>query len=185
MEASSPSPATLACAAASGDDRAWIELVKRFDPDLRRAVQGYRLSVHDVDDVVQTTWLQAFTKLSGLRDPEAIGGWLVVVARREALRTLQRGVREVLTCDERDRPDPVTPERIVLEQERSVVLTSAVERLSGRRKSVLRELLRRPGRTYQELSADLSMPIGSIGPTRERALETLRADRHLKAVVSS
>ena len=35
--------------------------------------------------------------------------------------------------------------------------------------------------SYEEISARLDMPIGSIGPTRGRALERLRADRALRA----
>ena len=35
--------------------------------------------------------------------------------------------------------------------------------------------------SYEEISRRLSMPIGSIGPTRARALERLRGDEQLLA----
>lgn len=179
-----PALAILADAAALGDDAAWRDLVTRLEPQLRCVVRGYRLSPPDVDDVVQTTWLQAYANLGRLRDRAAVGGWLVVVARREALRSLQRGAREILTPDAADLEDPATPEHLALERERVGVLGSAIDRLSGRQRSVAQALLARPGRSYDELAEELSMPVGSIGPTRERAFERLRCDRDLAEVAT-
>jgi RNA polymerase sigma factor (sigma-70 family) len=176
-----PRFAPVANAAAAGDRVAWEELVRRFDPVLRGVVRRFRLRAHDVDDVVQTTWLLAFCHLDSLDDPAAIGRWMIVVARREALRTLQRGVHEV-TTDEPVPPlvsDSSTPETVALERERATAVTTAVRRLSGRQRDVLDAMLRRPDRSYQDLSAELGMPIGSIGPTRDRALERLRRDAAL------
>jgi DNA-directed RNA polymerase specialized sigma24 family protein len=95
--------AALARAAAEGDPHAWDALVRRFTPALRAAARGFRVGPADVDDVVQATWLTALTRIYQLRQPEAIAGWLLVTARRESMRRLQRGLREVLT----DEPDPL------------------------------------------------------------------------------
>ena len=93
--------AELAQDAAAGDEAAWRDLVGRFDPMLRGIVKGYRLDLADAEDVVQTTWIRAYRNLDRLNEPAAIGGWLAVTARREALRTLQRGVREFPTDEPR------------------------------------------------------------------------------------
>ena len=45
-------------------------------------------------------------------------------------------------------------------------------------------MLRRPGVSYDELSDLLGMPMGSIGPTRERALRRLRDDIALGHAIS-
>jgi RNA polymerase sigma factor (sigma-70 family) len=185
MPALAPSAvASIADAAALGDDDAWRDLVTRFEPQLRSVVRGYRLSPPDVDDVVQTTWLQAYANLGRLRDRAAVGGWLVVVARREALRSLQRGAREVLTPDAADSVDAATPEHLTLERERVGALGLAIARLTGRQRTVAQALLARPGRSYEELADELGMPVGSIGPTRERAFERLRSDRELAEVAT-
>jgi hypothetical protein len=42
-----------------------------------------------------------------------------------------------------------------------------------------------PWHSYDDLSATLAMPIGSIGPTRVRSLERLRSDPDLVALVAS
>jgi Sigma-70 region 2 len=86
----------LVPAARNGDAYAWEVLVARFTPTIRAVVRGYRLNPADVEDVVQATWVTAFAHIGRIRQPEAIGGWLTVTARREALRTLQARQRETL-----------------------------------------------------------------------------------------
>ena len=177
----------LARDAADGDEFAWSELVRRLDSLLRGVARRYRLGAADVDDVVQTTWLRAVDHVGRLQDPGAIAGWLVVTARREAMRTLQRGVRAVLTDDTAaiDDPDPSGPDVLAIARERRVALHGAVDRLSGRQRVLLESMLASPAPTYEQLSARLEMPVGSIGPTRERALARLRDDPELARAVSA
>jgi RNA polymerase sigma factor (sigma-70 family) len=165
---------------------AWHQLVQRFDPVLRGVVRRFRLCDADVDDVVQTTWLLAYTHLGSLDDPAAIGRWMVVVARREAMRTMQRVVHEVLTDEPvpADTADASTAEAVVLGCERRRAMSAAVSRLPGRQRDVMDAMLHAPDRSYRELSAELHMPIGSIGPTRDRALVRLRQDASLVAVLA-
>ncbi|HWM08746.1 MAG TPA: sigma-70 family RNA polymerase sigma factor [Solirubrobacteraceae bacterium] len=183
--AQTPAVAELTRWAALGDQRAWDHLVRRFEPVLRAVLRSYRLDRHDAEDVLQTTWLRAFRHLDRLEDPGALGGWLVVTARREALRLLQREVREVLTDDaaKLDAPDWATGEALVLERERGAAVRASVRRLRGRQRVLVRLLLARPGLSYEEISARLDMPVGSIGPTRDRALARMRDDRRLADVV--
>ena len=173
-------------AATLGDEHAWNELVRQFTPVLRRVVKGYRLAPHEIDDVVQASWLSLFGSLHRLRDPEAVGGWLVTTARRHALRACQREVQEVLVeapiledCAARD-----CVESAVLDAERDATLHAALRRLPGRQRVLLETLLADPGRSYAEVSHTLDMPVGSIGPTRERGLNRLRRDRRLASVVA-
>jgi len=178
--------AGLARAAVAGDQRAWDALVRRLDPLVRGVVRAYRLNAADAEDVVQTTWLHACRHLPKLREPAAFPKWLTVTARREALRALQRGGREILLEDPQpvreDAPDTV--EQQVIERAQHDAVHSAVARLPRRQRSLLGAMLRRPGVTYDELSQELGMPMGSIGPTRERALRRLRDDSTLLLAVS-
>jgi RNA polymerase sigma factor (sigma-70 family) len=176
----------IARAAAAGDEEAWRALVERFDHMLRCVVRGYRLDAADADDVVQTTWIRAYDHLHRLDEPAAIGGWLAVTARREALRTLQRGVREIVAEDPQpaEHPDAGTPETETIERERRAAVRAAVGRLPGRQRVLLSTFLRKPAASYDEISAALDMPVGSIGPTRERALSRLRDDATLTGVVA-
>lgn len=178
---------TLARRAAAGEHCAWNELVGQMDAVLQTVARRYRLRPADADDVVQTTWLRAVEHVAGLNDPGAIAGWLVVTARREAMRTLQRGVREVLIDDigAIDDVDPVNPELVAIESERRAALHRAVPRLSGRQRRLVASMLASPEPNYERLSWLLDMPIGSIGPTRKRALARLRDDPNLVQAISS
>jgi RNA polymerase sigma factor (sigma-70 family) len=178
--------AGLARAAVAGDQRAWDALVRRLDPLVRGVVRAYRLNAADAEDVAQTTWLHACRHLPNLREPAAFPKWLTVTARREALRALQRGGREILLEEPLPAREeaPVTIEEQVIEREQHDAVHAAVARLPQRQRSLLGAILRRPGVTYDELSGELDMPMGSIGPTRERALRRLRDDSALLLSVS-
>jgi RNA polymerase sigma factor (sigma-70 family) len=175
----------LAREAAAGDERAWADLVQRLDGVLHTVARRYRLTAADVDDVVQTTWLRALAHLNRLNDPGAIAAWLIVTARREAMRTLQRSTREVLTDDPRavDDLDPASPELVAIERERFEAVHGAVERLPTRQRKLMTSMLRSPATTYAQISTRLDMPVGSIGPTRDRALARLREDPELERVM--
>ena len=49
---------SLVRAAVAGDECAFARLVARFDRPLRSVARSYRLSGCDVDDVIQSTWMQ-------------------------------------------------------------------------------------------------------------------------------
>jgi RNA polymerase sigma factor (sigma-70 family) len=179
--------AALVRAAESGDQDAWRALVGRFTPALRSAARGFSLAPADVDDVVQNTWLAAFRHIRRLEKPEAFGGWLLVTARRESLLTYQRSVREIVTDDP---PALAAPEHegieaAVIAKERQDAIHAAARRLPARQRTLVRALLNVPASSYDDLSVGLRMPIGSIGPTRERALQRLRRDPRLLAVVAA
>ena len=182
-----PELARLAREAAAGDMHAWTDLVRRLDGVLHGVARRYRLPASDVDDVVQTTWLRALANVDQLSEPGAIAGWLSVIARREAMRALQRGVREILTEDSHavDELDPTSPEALAIESERRAALRGAVTRLPGRERSLLSSMLASPQPTYEQLSSRLDMPVGSIGPTRDRALARLRKDTELGRAVTA
>jgi DNA-directed RNA polymerase specialized sigma24 family protein len=48
---------------------------------------------------------------------------------------------------------------------------------------LLSEMLRRPCASYEEIAEALEMPVGSIGPTRDRAISRLRNDVALAGVI--
>jgi RNA polymerase sigma factor (sigma-70 family) len=170
--------AGVVAAAAAGDERAWEALYRRFDPMLRRVARGFRLSSHDVDDALQATWLRLFRSLHRLENPAAIGGWLVTAARRESLRVLQLGTREVPAAHAMDAEVPDLgwhdDHDPLADVERSAAIRAALDSLPARERALLTLLSRDPAPSYEDVAAELDMPLGSIGPTRGRALARLR-----------
>ncbi len=64
----------------------------------------------------------------------------------------------------------------LLTAERDRTLWRSFSRLSLRDRTLLRLLTSVKAPSYEEISTALDMPIGSIGPTRARALERLRRE---------
>lgn len=164
--------------ARTGDPEAWGEIVREFEGMLRAVVGAHRLSSADAADVVQTTWLRLAEHLDQLQDPVRVGAWLATTARRESLRVLRHRARELP-----DEEPPEPPERDVAPIDRRLLLAdrdsglwSAFARLPARDQRLLRMLVAEPQPSYEEIATTLAMPVGSIGPTRGRALERLRRE---------
>ena len=163
-------------AARGGDERAWSRLVARLEHVPRAVARSMRLSSADTQDVVQGTWLALFTHIDRIHDPTALPGWLATTARREALRLLQRPLREDLTDDPdvANRVDALTPETEVLAREQQDVLARAIDSLPDRHRRLMTLLVDESAPDYEEISATLGVPRGSIGPIRARSLARLR-----------
>jgi RNA polymerase sigma factor (sigma-70 family) len=179
--------AALVRAAAAGDETAWTTLVRRLSPSLRAAARGFRLDHADVEDVVQSTWLAAVEHIAEVRSPEALPAWLLVTARREALRKHQQFVREVVTDDPpaEAASNREAPHCVLVDREQRELVAAAVGRLPSRQRVLLDTMLSAPDASYDSLATSLDMPVGSIGPTRRRALERLQRDRGLAALVQA
>lgn len=163
--------------AARGEARAWDLLVDRFAGLVWAVARGHGLSPADAADVSQTTWLRLAEHLGRIREPERIGVWLATTARHESLRTFRRAQRQVPVDPSLDLvADTAAPDvdGDLLAEERDATLWRAFESLPPPCKSLLRTLMADPPPTYAEVSEVLGMPVGSIGPSRQRCLQRLR-----------
>lgn len=171
-----PHVRTLLAAAAAGDERAWDTLLDRFGSMIWAIARVHRLYDADAADVTQATWTALLTHLGQLKDPDRVGAWLATTARRECLRVLGQS-RNVVPYGEElpelEAPDPPAIESLEIDQ-RDAALWRSFRRLRGSDQALLRLLMADPAPSYEEISAALEIPVGSIGPTRARALERLR-----------
>jgi RNA polymerase sigma factor (sigma-70 family) len=175
----------VVAAAARGHELAWAELHRRYDTMLRRILAGYRLSRPDLDDVLQETWVRLLRSIRRLEDPNAVGAWLCTTARREALRAMQRSTQEVLVdAPDPEQPDEALPEDAVSAAERVTAMRAAIDRLPVHQRTLMRILLDKPQASYEDVGRTLGMPVGSIGPTRMRAVKRLQRDAQLGDVVA-
>ncbi|MFP5346146.1 MAG: RNA polymerase sigma factor [Actinomycetes bacterium] len=183
MDADSP-VADLVRRARDGEQDAWNGLVDRYLPLGLSVARRYGLSGSDAEDVLQTLWLRLVEHLDKIREPEALPGWIATTARNECMRLL-RGRQRTATFDPLD--DRTYPARVEddLRVEEHVVdsmgrsdrhqaLLQAFAALPDHQRSLLTLLLADPPLSYTEISGRLGIPIGSIGPTRARALQRLR-----------
>lgn len=172
----------LVRAAGQGDDAAWEALVERFSGLVWAVARGHGLSASDAADVSQTCWLRLAEHVERIRDPQRLGGWLATTARNESIDLLRHARRCVALGEEWEVAIPAECADVatrLLDGERDRALWRAFDSLPPRCKTLLRVLTMDPAPSYVEVSAALGMPVGSIGPTRGRCLQSLRERAHV------
>jgi RNA polymerase sigma factor (sigma-70 family) len=161
-----------------GESAALDRLVRALTPMLWHTVRAYRLDAATAEDVVQTTWLAFVRSADRVEEPQALVRWLAVTARREAWRTARATGRVEVVDDEVidvRLPAGESTEEVVVRSHRDEALWAAVGRLDDRCRRLLRVVAFSERPDYGLLSTELGMPVGSIGPTRGRCLDKLKA----------
>jgi RNA polymerase sigma factor (sigma-70 family) len=175
-----PDLAALVHAARRGEPSAWSRLVQRFTPLIRTVTRSYRLGEHDAEDVGQVVWLRLVVHIHRLREPLALPGWIVTTARHESLR-LARAHGRTLLVDPLEHSahefaaDHPNVDADLLHDEEVEAVREGIAELPKVQHDLLLLLAADPPLSYREISTRLGMPIGSIGPTRARALARLEA----------
>jgi RNA polymerase sigma factor (sigma-70 family) len=165
--------------ATEGDRCAWERLVDQYSRLLWAMTRDFKLTESDAADVVQATWLRLLEHIHRIEYPDRIGSWLATTARHECLRHLAAGKRVMPVQDDHDAfsdavaHQPELDERL-LADERAQAVREALSRLPSRSQQLLELLMADPPASYTEISDQLGLPVGSIGPTRGRCLERLR-----------
>jgi RNA polymerase sigma factor (sigma-70 family) len=189
--APAPDPADLVDRIRAGDESAWRELSDQYEPLLRWLARQHGLSAEDAADVIQLTWLRCLEHIDQLAHKDRLGSWLATICRRECIRLATSGRREVpltepdmapLMAGQGSQWDPCDE---VLRGDERRRLYSAIMALPERQRMVVVEVLTREDRSYIDLSHRLGLPVGSIGPTRQRALTRLRRDPRLAGLSSA
>jgi len=171
--------AHLVRSAARGHGWAWDRLVDQYSRLIWAMTREFKLIESDAADVVQATWLRLLEHIHRIEYPDRIGSWLATTARHECLRQLAARKRVVLVQNDElalsdmllDRDD--VDERLLAE-ERAQAVREAVSLLPSGWQRLIELLMSDPPVSYAEISDQLGLPIGSIGPTRGRCLERLR-----------
>jgi RNA polymerase sigma factor (sigma-70 family) len=169
----------LVAAAAAGEPLAWNQLIDRYAVLIRSVCRAHRLGDADADDVAQLTWLRAVEHIGRLRDPHRFGAWLGTTARHECLAILRGRKRVAPTADEISQPlfaGHADEDETELAAERRDAVRRALGALPPRQRTLLRLLHSDSEPSYEAIGSALGMPVGSIGPTRGRALERVRRE---------
>ncbi len=169
----------LVDAAAAGDENAWHEIVDRYTHLLASVIRGFRLTAAETQDVAQTVWLRLVEHLGSLREPRALPMWIITTSKRESLRCLADR-RRTVPYDPLDpswaapSAEGAEPDADLLRAERHEALLAGLAELPARQRELLALFVADPPLSYAEISQRTGIPVGSIGPTRGRALERLR-----------
>jgi RNA polymerase sigma factor (sigma-70 family) len=165
--------------AAVGDTSAWERLVDKFGRLIWSITRDFNLRESDAADVFQTTWMRLIEHIDRIEHADRVGSWLAATARNECLRCVATHKRLVLVTEE----DVVLDDRAelgaevdeaLLAGERAETVRAAMAHLPQRGQRLLELLMSDPPASYAEISDELGLPVGSIGPTRGRLLARLR-----------
>jgi RNA polymerase sigma factor (sigma-70 family) len=169
----------------NGSKKAWEALIRRFQRLIFTIPRRAGLSEDQAADVFQIVFSRAYEHLGSISQPERIQAWLVTTAKRETLAILRQSKRTIsISTDDDDEdakpfdiedesplPDE-TLEQLQLQRQ----LRAAVEQLDPKSQEFVKLVfLQDDPLPYSEVATRLGISEGSIGPTRTRCMEKLRA----------
>jgi RNA polymerase sigma-70 factor, ECF subfamily len=162
---SDPSRAHRTISDAAGGDR---DAFARLYADYFRMVHAIllgRVPRRDVDDLVQDVFLTVFTRLKGLRDPAAFGGWLATIARNRATDHLRRTREQVELPEEMPGGEPIPAD--------TFAVLGAVRQLpDAYRETLLMRLVE--GMSGAEIAERTGLTPGSVRVNLHRGMTLLR-----------
>lgn len=162
------------------DSLAWKELIQRFSSLVYSVARRYGLNEEDCADVFQLTFQALYQGLDRIEQPETLPKWLSVTASRMSLRTNRnRGKTIPFETEDMNLNDVLAAEDRSAEKSAVIAcdafeLRRALAQLTDRCGPLLKALYFDEDLSYQEISLQLDIPVGAIGPTRSRCLEKLR-----------
>lgn len=171
----------LVKACRTGDAAAWETLVNRFQRLVYAVPRNAGLDDEQCADIFQRAFTLLVEHLDRLEHPERVRAWLVTTARRESIRTLQRAdrLRPLPGHSDEEEGSPALlidasplPEETVVKIEEQHLVRTALSRLDERCQRLLSLLFyQQESPSYDTIAQELSIPVGSIGPTRARCLQ--------------
>jgi RNA polymerase sigma factor (sigma-70 family) len=156
-----------------GDQSAWEQLVTQYE----RLVYSIALAICRDDevaaDILQQVCLELYQRLDEVRNVDSLAAWVATVTRRKTYSYL-RSKRPTEPFEEDEESNAVSPD-FLANIERQHTLERALATLPPKSRRLI-ELLyfSAEEKSYEQIAAELGMPVASIGPTRVRCLEKLR-----------
>jgi RNA polymerase sigma factor (sigma-70 family) len=170
----------LVNACLKGNEAAWDVLVDKYKRLIYSIPIRWGFSPDDATDVFQTVMAQLLSQLSRLRDPEALGGWLIQVTSHQCVHLKKSQRRDNPNCgSETPTESLVEPgpglESVLCQAAREQALRRVIGEASPRCRHLIDMLFfETPARRYEEVAATLGIAVGSIGFIRKRCLDRLR-----------
>jgi RNA polymerase sigma-70 factor (ECF subfamily) len=186
---------TLVALARNGDEAACRTIVQRYNRRLYRVARGVVRNESEAEDIVQETYVRAFTSLGGFRGDSSLSTWLTRIALNEALGRLRRNrptvglevidgggaqeARVIMFPSSMDHPDP---EAALARRQVQKLLEQAVEDLPEpfRIVFILRDIEKL---SIEETAAHLSITPETVKTRLHRARRRMRG--RLAAQLSS
>lgn len=165
-------------AARSGDPIAWNGIVMRLQRRVFAAALAATGNVEEADEVTQEAFVRLFERMGSIRDPEAIGGWLVrtavnVARDRRRFWKLRAWFGVSLDADQEPSSEP-SPETTAARREAMEIFDAwSRARLSEKERLVI-QLRGGEEMTIEEIARELGVSASAVKTHLARAREKLR-----------
>lgn len=168
------------------DNRAWSIFVERFtglifySVKTRLRVQNFRFSKEDVEDIVQSIFLEIWKRelLAQVRDRKKINAWLSIISQNRAIDFVRK--RRERLMDEGEMRSfeklvsvEVDPAEDAEDTERWEALQDAIGMLSDREKLTI-ELFIIYEKSYKEIADFMKVSINTVSTIIHRSKEKIR-----------
>ncbi|MDE2488411.1 MAG: sigma-70 family RNA polymerase sigma factor [Alphaproteobacteria bacterium] len=166
--------------AATGERRAFGELVRRHGSGVRGLLRRMGAAPSEADDVAQDAFLAAFERIAEFRGEGTFAAWVKRIAARLYLRRLQKERKLAAFATqamEADPPDAGGDSDASLDLDEALKALSAAER-------VCVTMCFGAGLSHTEAAEALNLPLGTVKSHVKRGLEKLRARLAPEGVVS-
>ena len=173
--------------AQQGDTKAFEILVAKYNRRLGRLLSRFIKDEHEVNDVVQESFIKAYRALPNFRGDSAFYTWLYRISINTAKNFLSNNNKRPIMSSEiingdgevmdvvEQVADNLTPEAELMNKQILQTVESAVAKLPEdlRRAITLREM---DGLSYEEIAEVMQCPIGTVRSRIFRAREVIAAD---------
>ena len=173
--------------AQQGDTKAFEMLVVKYNRRLGRLLSRFIKDEHEVNDVVQESFIKAYRALPNFRGDSAFYTWLYRTSINTAKNFLANNNKRPIMASEitngdgevmdvvEQVADNLTPEAELMNKQILQTVESAVAKLPEdlRRAITLREM---DGLSYEEIAEVMQCPIGTVRSRIFRAREVIAAD---------
>ena len=157
-----------------GDPAAWDELVERFSRYVYAiAVQAFRLSPSDAEDVFQEVFARVYEHLNRLRSDDAIRPWIAQLTRRLCIDRIRASRREGVAVEEDEEPAEVDEALTSLDDAMSV--RAALDAIGDPCRDILNRFFCED-ESYKTIGDALGLPSGTIASRISRCLAKLKSE---------
>jgi RNA polymerase sigma-70 factor, ECF subfamily len=170
-----------------GDVQAFNKLVSLYQEKIYNLAYNYLKDQEEAKDLTQDIFVSIYRSLPALKDPSKFSSWLYQTAinhcRNRYRRLQRRGFFDMQSIDDEESPLQLSTgeslEMNIEQQEATDILLSELAKMSETEKEILilRDL---QGLSYEEISENLALPLGTVKSKLNRARLALKNRlRHL------
>jgi len=157
--------AELVKAFQEGEERAFNELVLRYQEKMYWVARRFTNDHDEADDITQESFVKAYHALKEFRGESSVFTWLYRIVVNASLNAVRRQrVRDLLRLDDlydEEASTDESPHESVVRDEQRRLIEEAIERLPAKQKAVF-VLRYHEELPYEEISAILRTSIGGL-----------------------